>query len=119
MSENYRLRLVDSTDRVLYQQDFDECPNVPAIARAANPPSFMEQPADGHLSGLREAALGVLRDAGEPLTAAQLWQQLATKGFPVDNKRHAGRALHAAFINCPNVERVGVAKYEYAPSPSP
>ena len=111
MSELYRLR-PEIGSRGIYEQEFDECPDVATIVRAANPPRI-EPPADGHLVGLREAATTVLRDAGEPLTAAQIWQRLATTGFPVDNKRHAGRALHAAFINCPQVERVGTAKYEY------
>ena len=110
----YRLRLESGEGLIVYEQDFEECPDVGAIVRAANPPSF-EPSANGQLAGLREAAATVLQDAGEAMTAAQIWQQLATKGFPVDNKRHAGRALHAAFINCPEVERVGVAKYEYLP----
>ncbi len=111
-SQRYRLRLEEG-DQIIYEQIFSECPNVAAIVRAANP-ATAPPPVDGHLTGLREAALGILREAtGEILSGANIWQQLAARGFAVDNSRHAGRALHAAFINCPEVERVGTAQYRY------
>lgn len=63
---------------------------------------------------LRDAAVLVIKErAGRPITFREIVQVLAAHGYPGVERGHPGRALHAALIGVPDVEKVASGTYRW------